>query len=112
VNEHLDLVRSELGTGSVTAQSLVLLFRAAEEAEDARDVPALEECLSLATQAVRLADGALRPEAERLTGLCEERLGRLVGDRAPVESRELCEACGRELQSSAVRCRACGTLLV
>jgi hypothetical protein len=43
MSEYLDRVREQLDGGSVSAQALVLLFRAAEEAEERRDLPELEQ---------------------------------------------------------------------
>jgi DNA repair exonuclease SbcCD ATPase subunit len=114
MSEYLETVRQELGAGRVTAQALVLLFREAEEAEQRHDLQALEQTLELAKQTAQAADEALAEEAERLIALCEELLQRTrahAGAPAAAEAA-LCPGCGRPIDASAVRCRACGTLLV
>jgi DNA repair exonuclease SbcCD ATPase subunit len=113
MGEYLETVRQELGAGRVTAQALVLLFREAEEAEQRRDLQALEQTLELAKQSARAADETLSEEAERLIALCEELLQRTRAHAgAPTaEAEALCPGCGRPVAASAVRCRACGTLL-
>ncbi len=65
LNEHLEPVHEELRSGTVLAQSLVLLFRAVSEAEERSDLPALDEALGLARRIARAAGEALRPEADR-----------------------------------------------
>ena len=113
MSEYLDAVREQLEAGTVSAQALVLLFRAAEEAEQRRDIDELEQTLQLARRFARGAGEALEAEAERLIALCEERLERVRAPRSPSNSRaSTCPGCGRPLPASAVRCRACGTLLV
>jgi DNA repair exonuclease SbcCD ATPase subunit len=115
MTEYLDTVREQVDGGTVSAQALVLLFRAAEEAEERRDVQELKQSLELARRIADKAGDQLEAEAERLVALCEERLQRA---RAPIGSAETstdegpCPGCGRPLPASAVRCRACGTLLV
>jgi DNA repair exonuclease SbcCD ATPase subunit len=115
MSDYLHAVRSQLEAGAVSGQELVLLFRAAEEAEQQRDIESLDEALRLAEQVTAIAGDALRPEAEQLLALCEERLNR-VRETAKVATTpaagEVCPDCGRPLPDSAVRCRACGTLLV
>lgn len=115
MNEHLESVRSDLDAGGVSAETLVLLFRAAEEAEEQRDERDLEQALELAQRIVGRADAALAAEAERLLALCDERLERVRGVRHETPSSPgavACAGCGRPVDSSAVRCRSCGTLLV
>jgi hypothetical protein len=115
MSELLATVREQVEAGSVSAQTLVLLFRAVEEAEERRDVDALNQGLQLAQHIAAAAGDALRVEAERLTALCEERLARArASPRAatPRAGESGCPGCGRPLPASAVRCRACGTLLV
>jgi hypothetical protein len=63
---HLDLARTGLEPGSPSAQHMVVLFRAIEEAELQRDVPALEEALVLAQSISSPGDAALREEGDRL----------------------------------------------
>jgi DNA repair exonuclease SbcCD ATPase subunit len=115
MSEYLDAVREQLDEGTVSPQALVLLFRAAEEAEERRDVQELEQTLELARRIADEAGEGLEAEAKRLIALCEERLERA---RAPIGSAEAstgdapCPGCGRPVPASAVRCRACGTLLV
>ncbi|HET9244008.1 MAG TPA: hypothetical protein VFN99_11250 [Gaiella sp.] len=117
MNEHLESVRSDLDAGGVSAETLVRLFRAAEEAEEQRDEKDLEQALELAQRIVGRADAALAAEAERLLALCDERLERVRGVRhetpsSPAAGAVACAGCGRPVDSSAVRCRSCGTLLV
>jgi hypothetical protein len=110
---YLESVRDELAAGSVAPRSLVLLYRAAEEAEQSGDVRELEACVELARQAAAAGDHLLRDEAERLVALCEERLERVrPGDPVAGDEPAACPGCGRSLPATAVRCRACGTLLV
>jgi len=114
MGEYLEVVREELDTGSVSARAFVLLFREAEEAEQGNDLQALEETLALARQAARVADETLTEDAARLVALCEERLQRARAEAggAAVADTVLCRGCGRPVAAAAVRCRACGTLLV
>ncbi|HZQ65023.1 MAG TPA: hypothetical protein VFA66_07350 [Gaiellaceae bacterium] len=115
MSEYLDAVREQLGAGGVSPQALVLLFRAAEEAEQRRDVAELEQVLELARRIAGEAGEGLEAEAGRLVALCEERLQRArapIGSAAASGGDALCPGCGRPLPASAVRCRACGTLLV
>jgi hypothetical protein len=115
MSEYLGTVREQVEAGTVSGQTLVLLFRAAEEAEHQRDVDELSQILELAQQIAVIASDALRAEAERLIGLCEERLARAQARPAgatPPARAGACPGCGRPLLASAVRCRACGTLLV
>lgn len=119
MGESIEQIREQLRAGAVTAQSLVLLFGAVAEAEERRDVPELEEALALARQIARAVDDPLAPEAERLVGLCEASLAR-ASAAAPVTSAASaepgregeCPGCGRAVAADAVRCRACGVLLV
>lgn len=117
MGEDLDSVRGRLEAGGPSAEMLVVLYRAAEEAEHDHDVERLEEITRLATQATRAAGGALHSEAARLLDLCEERLERTRGFLEAAGSAAsgdtlTCPGCGRDVDASAVRCRACGTLLV
>lgn len=114
MSDYLEAVRTELGEGRVSAQAFVLLFREAEEAESRRDVQALEQTLELARQAARTADETLADDAERLVALCEQLLerARTHAGEPTGEGEVLCSGCGRPVATSAVRCRACGTLLV
>src|SRR5205809_2845691 len=116
LDEHLEAVHKELQAGPVSAQSLVLLFRAASEAEERGDLAALDDALGLAREIARVANDALEPEAERLVALCEQSLERTRQETSaaqasrPVEGTVTCPECGRQLEESAVRCRACGFL--
>jgi len=109
MSEYLDAARVQVEARSVSAETLVLLYRAAEEAEQGGEVERLEEATRLAGQAATSADDALRSDADRLYALCEERLERARAHRAGPPA---CPGCGRPLDVAAVRCRACGTLLV
>jgi DNA repair exonuclease SbcCD ATPase subunit len=117
MSDYVEAVREQLQTGIVSAQALVLLFRAAEEAEQQNDLQALEETLELPRRVARAADEALEAEAERLIALCEQRLERMqahpsAGDAHAAEEPAECPGCGRPLPENAVRCRACGYLLL
>jgi hypothetical protein len=115
MSDYLDAVRAQLEAGTVSGETLVLLFRAAEEAEQQRDVGELNDTLRLAQQAAAAADDALRPEAEQLVALCAERLERVRGTAQAATTSaapDICPDCGRPVSANAVRCRACGTLLV
>ena len=117
MSEYLDVVHEQLETGTVSPQALVLLFRAAEEAEERGDIAELERTLALAKRIARMTGEALTAETERLIALCEQRLERTRAAREPVASPptdgvSTCPGCGRPITASAVRCRACGTLLV
>ena len=117
VSEYLDLVDEQLERGTASPQSLVLLFRAGEEAEERRDIAELERTLALARRLARTAGETLAAEAERLIALCEQRLERTRAAREPatttlIEGASTCPGCGRPITPSALRCRACGTLLV
>ena len=110
MNEHLDAVKRDVEAGTVTADTLVLLFRACEEAEQARDPVELEETEALARAVVAEAPDPLRPEAARLLSHWAERFA-AAKPKPTIEEIE-CPGCGRPVPASAVRCRACGTLLV
>jgi hypothetical protein len=117
MSEYLDAVHEQLEAGTVSAQALVLLFRAVEEAEQRRDLEELERALQLARRIAGEAGATLEAEAERLIALCEERLQRARAPRDTLgrpanDGTSTCPGCGRPLPASAVRCRACGTLLV
>ena len=117
MSEYLDVVDEQVEAGTVSPQALVLLFRAAEEAEERRDIAELERTLALAKRIARKTSEPLTAEAERLIALCKERLERTRAAREPVPSPptdgvSTCPGCGRPITASAVRCRACGTLLV
>jgi hypothetical protein len=115
MDEYFDAVREELAGGAVSAQALVLLFNALWEAEQRQDAAGLEEALGLARDAAAAAGPELREEADRLVSLCEDRLREVAAqpDRTePTPSAAAhCPGCGREVDSRAVRCRACGELL-
>lgn len=117
--ETFEQIREQLRAGSVPAQSLVLLFGAVSDAEERHDVSELEEALALARQISRTVDGPLVPEAERLCGLCEAGLARVRAlvaqsgaSAAGTDRSGECPGCGRPVAADAVRCRACGVLLV
>jgi hypothetical protein len=117
MSDYLDAVDEQLAAGSTSAQALVLVYRAAEEAEERRDIGELERAIELARRLVSGAGGALEAEAERLIALCEQRLERTRTPResfgsAATAGIPTCPGCGRPIATSAVRCRACGTLLV
>ncbi len=113
MSDCVDTVRRQIDTGAVSGETLVLLFRAVEEAAQRHDIGELNESLELARRIARAVGDPLRPEAERLVALCEERLA-LAAPAARAASRDeiACPGCGRPVAASAVRCRACGTLLV
>jgi hypothetical protein len=114
VSDYLDAVGDQVGAGEVSGETLVLLYRAAEEAEQRHDLNELERTLELARRVAEAADEALRTDAGRLIALCEERLAAVreaAGDAGPFSGEIACPGCGRPVAASAVRCRACGTLL-
>jgi hypothetical protein len=106
--ERLAAARRELGAGNI-AQALILLFNAATEAEQEGNLVVLQEVVALATAVSDTAEGALKQEATRLVGFWEPTL-RNLSDRVTVGTT--CPDCGREINPNAVRCRACGSLLV
>ena len=113
MDDRVAAVREELGSGGVSAQSLVLLFNAASDAEHGRDVATLEDILDVASQAVRTADAALRPDAERLLEMCEQSLLRAreqggAPGRPEAGAANLCPDCGNKVPENALRCRRCG----
>ena len=113
MDDRVAAVREELGSGGVSAQSLVLLFNAASDAEHGRDVATLEDILDVASQAVRTADAALRPDAERLLEMCEQSLLRAreqggASGRPEAGAANLCPDCGNKVPENALRCRRCG----
>lgn len=110
MSEYLEAARQQLEDG-VGPQTLVLVFRAAEEAEQRRDVAELEEVLQLAQRARKAAGADLRDDADRLMVLCRELLERARA-QAPASVEEACPECSRPLTENAVRCRSCGRLLV
>lgn len=115
MSEYLDAVREQLDGSTVSAQALVLLFRAAEEAAERRDLHELEQALALARRIADEAGEGLEAEAQRLVALCEERRQQAlasIGSAKASTGDAACPGCGRPLPASAVRCRACGTLLV
>ena len=113
MSDSVDAVRRQIDAGAVSGETLVLLFRAVEEAAQRQDVGELKEGLELAQQVVHAAEDALRPQAERLVALCEERLASAPPAGGAASGEEIaCPGCGRPVAASAVRCRACGTLLV
>jgi len=117
MNEYLDQVGIAVESGSAAAEHTVLLFRAMEEAELRRDLPALERALKLAQRISHEADGNLREEGEHLAALCAERLdavrATVATPAASTEgSDELCPQCERPLQGNPVRCRYCGYMFV
>jgi ribosomal protein L40E len=114
MSEYLGSVRAHVEEGTVSGQTLVLLFRAGEEAEERRDLDALEETMRLARRVAEAAAATLRTEADRLVVLCEERLARARASIAETAAadEDICPGCGRPVPANAVRCRACGTLLV
>jgi hypothetical protein len=116
MSDYLDTVDAQIEAGTVSPQALVLLFRAAEEAEEQNDIGELQRALQLAKRVAADAGNALRTEAERLITLCEQSLQRARGRVEAVASSatggtSTCPGCGRPIATSAVRCRACGTLL-
>lgn len=115
MSDDLDAVRAQLDAGALSPQALVLVFRAAELAAEQRDVRELERTLALARRIADEAGEGLAAEAQRLFALCDELLQQARAATGPVAAPAgdaLCPGCGRPLPASAVRCRACGTLLV
>jgi hypothetical protein len=113
VDDRVAAAREEIGAGEVSAQSLVLLFNAASDAEHARDIATLADVLDVAREIARTADPSLQTDAERLLEMCEQSLlrareqgGAPGGPKAGGGS--VCPDCGNEVQDNALRCRRCG----
>jgi ribosomal protein L40E len=114
MDERLSVVRQEVEVGSVSPQSLVLLFNAASDAENAGDIATLEQSLRLARAIAEVGGESLLAEAERLAAICEESLVS-VRERheasAATEPRIgmiTCPECDNEVSADALRCRRCG----
>ena len=117
MDERLSTVREELEAGSVSPQSLVLLFNAASEADHAGDLTTLEQTLDLARAIAEAAGETLQAEAERLAAICEQSLANVRQREAgattkPADGMFTCPECGNELPDNALRCRRCGHLFI
>ena len=114
MDDRLAAVREEVESGSVSPQSLVLLFNVASDAEHAGDVATLERTLDLARAIAEMAGENLRAEAERLAGICEQSLASVrerhesSGASEPGAGSMICPECGNEVPTDALRCRRCG----
>lgn len=118
VDERLSAVRQELEAGTVSPQSLVLLFNASSDADHAGDIETLEQTLDLARTIAVTAGESLRAEAERLTTICEQSLAS-VRDRHETSGATerhggmmICPECSNEVPQDALRCRRCGHLFI
>jgi predicted RNA-binding Zn-ribbon protein involved in translation (DUF1610 family) len=114
MDERLTEVREEIQAGTVSPQSLVLLFNVASDAEHLGDMATLEQTLVLARAMAETAGESLTAEAERLATICEQSLAsvREREERSqqtePHEGMILCPECGNEVLADALRCRRCG----
>jgi hypothetical protein len=107
-------IEDDIERGRASAGSLVQLFNAASEAERQHDIDALNRACVLAKRLAAVLGDGLAADAVRLLDLCHELLARVQATvRTPSGSgAATCPACGRELEGSPVRCRACGELLI
>jgi len=114
MDERLAVVRQEVEAGSVSPQSLVLLFNAASDAENAGDIARLEQSLALARAIAEVGGESLQAEAERLATICEQSLTGVrerheaSGAAEPRDGMFSCPECGNEVPGDALRCRRCG----
>ena len=102
MDDRLGAVREEVESGSVSPQSLVLLFNVASDAEHAGDVATLERTLDLARAIAAMAGENLRAEAERLAGICEQSLAS-VRERLESSGASEPRAGSRSVPSAATR---------
>ncbi len=113
--DELAQIERDVETGNASAQSLVQLFNVASEAEQRRDVEVLTRACAVAKRLTEVLGNELAADALRLLELCNEQLTGLrsgAGEEGSRPGKLTCPACGRELEGSPVRCRACGELLV
>jgi ribosomal protein L40E len=112
MDERLREIEHEVDAGTVSPQSLVLLFNAASDAEHLGDLAALEKIFALARSVASAADETLRPEADRLVALCEQSLltvrDQYEASKIQPTAESLCPECGNEVPPNAIRCRRCG----
>ena len=113
--DELAQIERDIEAGRCSAASLVQLFNAASEAEQQRDVPTLTRACALAQRLAASAGNDLAADANHLLDLCNELLARVQTSDAESHvqpAADSCPGCGRKLEGSPVRCRACGELLV
>jgi len=113
MDDRLSTIQAEVDAGTVTPQSLVLLFNVASDADHAGDIATLEQTLSLARAVADGAGEVLRVEAERLAAICEQTLADVRqreagGTVEPADAPGVCPDCGSELPVNVLRCRRCG----
>lgn len=115
LSDELAQIEQDIENGQASAGSLVLLFNAASEAEQQRDVEALTRACAVARRLTETLGNGLAADALRLHDLCNDLLTRVQSIEPETARRPAvatCPGCGRELEGSPVRCRACGELLV
>lgn len=115
MTDELGQIEQDIEDGHASASSLVQLFNAASEAEQQRDVDALTRACAVARRLTEVLGDGLAADAVRLLEHCDKLLARVKAtppDAAPRPGIPACPGCGRPLEGSPVRCRACGELLL
>lgn len=115
MTDELAQIERDIADGRASATSLVQLFNVASEAEQQRDVDALKRACGVAKRLTETLGNGLAADAVRLLGHCNDLLARTqTAEPAPphLVDAATCPGCGRALDGSPVRCRACGELLI
>lgn len=115
MTDELAQIERDIADGRASATSLVQLFNVASEAEQQRDVDALKRACGVAKRLAETLGDGFAADAGRLLGHCNELLARAqTAEPAPphLADAATCPGCGRPLEGSPVRCRACGELLI
>jgi hypothetical protein len=115
MTDELAQIERDIADGRASAESLVQLFNAASDAEQQRDIDALSRACQIAKRLTETLGNGLAADAVRLLEHCNELLAH-VQTATPAPPRgagaATCPGCGRPLEGSPVRCRACGELLI